>query len=269
MGAAEGNNAGVASIRDFVCFVTDSYEIGLIQGRSFKIISGPLKDEIKGAISATTEVQIAGHFFEGSGWVAVGLRDTSDSTNSRIWIYDLARGAWNPPWVIPFSAMTSGRVRESDQTRELIVATEDATGARCGVLDFAAFTDQFAAGNVNYAPTITTNLFRIPAGNHVNRLRIPGHKPKLKNIIVERTKFAADTDPTVTVRLDDFATAAFLTPSGPNAPVPITQHTSYSELWYDMNRIAGRAQLKITKAANAEKLELQTLAFLWDSPAGA
>ena len=159
-------------------------------------------------------------------------------------------------------------MRESDQIRELVIATEDASGARVGFLDFTAFTDQYNAGNSEYAPTLTTNLFPIPAGNHINALRRPGAKPKLKNLIVERTKFASDTDPTVEVRVDEF-TGAFTTPTGPNAPTPTAQHTSYSELWYDMNQLASRVQIKISKSADAEKFELQTLAFLWDATAGA
>ena len=267
IGAAEGSNGAAAAIRDFVAFLTDDNEIALIQGKNLQILSGPLKDEIDSAVSATTEIQITGHFFEGAGWIAVGLRDTSDSTNSRIWVYDIVRAQWNTPWVIPFSAMASGRVRESDQVRELVIATENATGARVGFLDFTSFTDQYNGGSSEYAPTLTTNLFPIPAGNHINALRRPGAKPKLKNLIVERTKFSSDTDPTVTIRIDEF-TGAFSTPDGPNPPTPTAQHTSYSELWYDTNQLASRVQIKISKAANAEQFELQTLAFLWDATAG-
>jgi hypothetical protein len=113
---------------------------------------------------------------------------------------------------------------------------------------------------------IQLNLFDIPAGNHINLMRKIAHTPQLNSIVIERTKFSADTDPTVKFRLDDFSGA--WTTGVLNAPHVTPNAASYVAHWVSVNEMAKRAQVQITLADEDKGFELQNVGFAWEPQAG-
>jgi hypothetical protein len=120
---------------------------------------------------------------------------------------------------------------------------------------------------MDYFCLARTNLIEVPAGNHLNMLRVPGHHPMLSYFILDRTKFAADTAVTVEYRLDEFSGASTAV-TGVDPPYVI-QSTSYNTLWYPIQKVCRRVQFTVFKAALNENLEIQNLGFVFQSEAGA
>jgi len=83
---------------------------------------------------------------------------------------------------------------------------------------------------------------------------------------MERTKFAGDTNPTVSVRLDEFSgTTTTLNPSNPPY---ITQRSSYNVHWYPVQKVCQRIQLLVS-TTGSDRFELQTIGFIFQPGLGA
>jgi hypothetical protein len=189
--------------------------------------------------------------------------DISNSANNKQFIYDINKTIWFTPWTKKMSAMASGRVFENDQNTYLVVATWDGTTGAVATLDLTSFSDL----GVAYDFDCTTNLFNIPAGNHVNQINRPAEHPMLSYLLTERTKFTGDTDPTVSYRLDEFSGA--LTTVGAQDPLYVPQHTSWNLNWYPIQQVTQRVQMKIAMTSNAHSFELQNIGFIFQPTAGA
>lgn len=257
----------ITAIGRNLVWVTNDFDLAIIgpESQQPQILSGPLGDDLLSLLNANTEIHLVAHIEDARRWIVLGLKDKATSANSRIWVLDIDGQQWNPPWVIPFTAMVSGRLDESNTKKKLVIATTDGSAAKVGVLDPDAETDQIAGGDVNFALDFTTNLFTVPAGNHVNLLRRPAHVGSLAYLILERTKFGGDTDPTVEFRLDDFA-GSFTAAMGVDPPQR-DQSTSFIQKWYPIQEATHRVQMKVSKTSSAEKFELQTIGFVFQPDA--
>ena len=156
---------------------------------------------------------------------------------------------------------TFGRLRETDPQKHLIVMTWDGTTSKLAVIDTTYLSDV----GTNFTPSATINLTTVPAGNHINELRKWAHVPMLSYFIIERTKFASDTDPTVTYRLDEFSGSA-TSVTGQDPPY-LAQHASYYEKWYPVQKVCKRAQLLVS-GTGGQKFELQNIGFAFQSEGG-
>ena len=269
LGGVENQRQAWAVAREVACFITKEYEVAMIRGNQLRIISGPLGTDLSGAITSTTQVQVTSHFFEGAGWILVGLYDPTTPANSRIFSYDITRSKWNPPWVIPFSAFVSGRVRESDSVREVVVAIDEGNDHQgVLILDFDQVSDELPSADTEYAPTAIFNLLPTPGGNHLNLLRVPAAFSSLQKVKIERTKYSSDTDPAISVRLDDFDTDAY-TALTLEPPDLLDQSTSYVGHWCAVDEACQRAQVKVVAASEAKNFSIQTMGLLWHPSAGS
>jgi hypothetical protein len=193
----------------------------------------------------------------------VSVVNKSNSANDKQFIYDINRTIWFTPWTKQMSAMASGRFIENDQNTYLVVATWDGTTGGIATLDLGAFIDM----GVGYEFDCTTNLFNIPAGNHVNQINRPAEHPMLSYLITERTRFTGDQEPSILYRLDEFSGA--LTTATPQDPLYVPQHTSWSLKWYPIQQVTQRVQMKIMQNPSAYSFEMQNIGFVFQPTAGA
>jgi hypothetical protein len=118
-----------------------------------------------------------------------------------------------------------------------------------------------------FSVSATTNLVKVPAGNHLNALREPGHHPMLSYLVLDKTG-GYGTDVTVQYRAGEFS-GAQTTVTATDVPYE-TQHTSYKTHWYPIQKIIQRVQMTINKTpATAEATEIQNIGFVFQSEAGA
>jgi hypothetical protein len=227
-----------------------------------KEIAPRLRTEVAADLSdGLLDIQLVTWTGNGYSWLVMLL-------NSKLFVFDLDRKFWYTPWVTGFLSVSSiavGRLATSDvDTHLVIVGRSASTGeSSLAVLDFNASQD----AGVNYTAEATTNLLDLPSGNHVNMLRQPGHHPMLSYLKVERTKFTGDTTPTVAYRLDEFSGA--LTTGTATPPPFMSQRASYNTLWYPVQVVSQRVQVKITSAAENKPFEIQTFAAVFSPESGA
>lgn len=267
IGGSRYKQAHTAMGEEFA-FLTNDLKVALVsQGRFLGYISAPLGDDISDAINTNTDVWMASHPIDVGFWLMLGIHDRGSESNSKLWMFDTARGMWNPPWNLPVTAVASGQISESTLINQLAFATYDGTTTKITVIDLDSSQDQYTASNTTFAIDFTFNLMRNSAGNHLNALRRPAHHSRLAFVKTERTKFSSDTDPTLEYRLDDF-NAAF-TASTAKAPPFIHQSTSHIINWWPVVKNAQRAQVKISKSSVNEAFELQTFGLVYQPEAGA
>jgi hypothetical protein len=263
IGSPAGHPLAICSFRDSIFFMSSDLQIYSVTGANPPVlISAPLGSSLRTTVnSSNVSVQLETFARDGNTWLIVNVADSATPANNRQFVYDLARNIWFTPWTKKITAMTFGRLRETDQQKHLIVTTWDGTTAKLAVLDTEFVTD---AGDAFY-PFFTANLVTIPAGNHINELRKWAHAPMLSYFVVEYKTFAPNTDIEVWYRLDEFAGGS--TQVSGDAPPFTAQHASYSEKWYAIQQVAKRVQISITLAEN-QKTEIQNIAFAFQPEAG-
>lgn len=267
IGAAQGFNRAIAVYRDGVFFLTQDLQIAaLTAGADPAIISAPIGSALRAAITANTNIDVDFDIWirDGLQWLIISVIDKATPANTQQFIFDIGRQFWHIPWKKKISAMAFGRVSETDSNKHLVILTWDGATAKLGVLDPAFFQD--TTGTNQAAPSVTTNLFYVPNGNHVNPVNNPVRTPVISYLMTERTKFNSDTDPTVNMRLDEFSGA--FTALTANDPTYRTQRTSFNTKWYPIEQAAQRVQLQVTKVAANEAFELQTVGFVFKPDAG-
>jgi hypothetical protein len=214
------------------------------------------------------EVCLAIHSFQGNLWLVVLLVNKTTSASTVVLIYDISQNLWNSPWTIRGAAMVAGQYKESDTQKKLVFFTWNAQAETpigyLALLDTAICTDSPSA--TAYVVDATINLVGVPAGNHINMLRKWAATPMISYLVVERTKFASDTEPTVEYRLDEFS--GTLTTGTAFAPPFSAQHSSYYVMYYPINKAAQRVQVKLSKTAVNHFFEWQNLGFVFDPEAG-
>jgi hypothetical protein len=258
----------ITAFRDSVFFLSADFQIYKVTGANPpEIISGPLGSNLQDLLelyagSNALNVEFEIYSFSGNVWLVVNVANITDSTVNRQFVYDLNRQIWFTPWAKRINAITFGRRTENIMNRELIVAHYDGTTSKLAVLDF----DTLADVGTNFTPSAVINLATVPSGNHINELRKWAHAPMLSYFIIERTKIASDTDPTVAYRLDEFSGST--TAATAFDPPYEAQHTSYIEKWYPVQQVAKRVQISIT-GTGGQRIELQNIGFVYQSEAGA
>jgi len=260
IGAAYGQPRAAASYRDAVFFLTADLQIAMVSGDSAPVVfSPPLGNELRSLIGSNVDVETKIFTRDGLLWLVVAVIDKTTSANTRLFVYDIQRNLWFTPWEKKVSAMDFGRLRETDWNQYLVVLTWDGTTSYLTILDFAVQSDLGTA----YTWDLTTNLFTVPSGNHVNAVRQPAVRPMVGYITTERTKFSGDSDPMVSYRLDEFS-GAMTAVTGVD-PLFSSQHASYVEKWYPIDKVAYRVQMKIEGTGKAD---IQNIGFVFQPEAG-
>jgi hypothetical protein len=250
--------------RDTVFVLSDDAQVYAIVGDNPPIpISDSVGTTLRTRVEAATNIQMVVWSQIGYTWLLINFGDGYQM------VYDIGRGIWFPPWLLAspaiVTAVTVGRLSLTDYREYIIGLMKDVSGVwKVATLNPDVNIDGTSSP---FAAYFTTSLLDLPAGNHVNLLRQPGHHPMLSYLKLERTKFSSDTDPTVTYRLDEFS--GDLTTATSTDPPFLTQRTSYKIHWYPIQQVCQRVQVKATVGSVDQKFEVQTLGLIFTPEAGA
>jgi hypothetical protein len=266
MGAALGHPRAIAEWNDVIFWMTNHYQIAAVTGAQKPIIiSRPLGDSLKTlATAANAEVDMIVYNQDDLTLLLVAVIDKVSPINTRVFAYDLERQIWFTPWIMDATALTHGRIWESDQSSYLIVPQQTGASSRPGYMVIGKTSD--VLGDPNDL-TVTLSVAKVPAGNHLNALREPAHHPMLSYMIVEKTG-GYSTDVTVQYRLNEFS-GSQTTVAATDSPFQV-QSTSYKTHWYPIQKVMHRAQLTISKSpVAADSTEIQNIGFVFQPEAGA
>lgn len=261
----------VTSIGDKVIWLTQDYRLVAARGDNLVVLSDDLgNDLLTWASASNADVEV--HYFaeREKEYIVVNVVNKTSLT-SRQFVYDIKLSEkadihwWNTPWTIQNSAAVSDRVYESDPRRYLVFFAWNGTTGQLIQWDSSEATVQDAG--TSYSWDATFNLTESPTGNHVNALRNPHLASAIYGFALERTKFAGDADPTLQWYKDDLWT----TPATLTAVAPARRAASigYSTLEYKLNDAVQRVAIKLSKAADTQRFELQTLTYTFNPDGGA
>jgi hypothetical protein len=266
-----GNNMAGTGFREMGFFVSQDFQVyALTVGADPQNISIPLGNSIAQAYLACTSPQIQLEVYnrDGNTWLIVAVIDQSNQANNQQFVFDINNSMWFTPWTKALGIMAYGRLRDNDPLNYLVGVINYSGFWQWGVLDTTVFNDIGVSNQIT--PVIQSNLFGLISGwgSHVSTINAPAVTPIVSYMVTERTKFASDTDPTVSYRLDDFNTVAF-TSVPAVGPLFETQRTSYWQELYPIQQACRRVQINITKPALSEGFEYQNIGFMFFPGAGA
>jgi hypothetical protein len=254
------------SYLDTVFYMTSDWQVHAITGDNTAIhISRDIAPLLRTMGISTTDVQMVTWNAEGVSWLVVAMINHNTQANTRVFVYDLERRIWFTPWVVPVTAMATGQIASDDPYNRLWFAVTGADGRSylCFV-NLNTPTDEIDAVST-FSCYAVTSLMDIPAGNHVNLLRQPGHHPMLSFLKLEHT--ATGAVPTVEYRLDEFA-GAWTAGTAENPPF-IAQRSSYKTWWYPIQQVVQRVQMKISFPPSNTFDDIQTLGAVFTPESGA
>jgi hypothetical protein len=259
-----------AAFRDIFFYLTADHQVaGVSYGNAPQIISKPLGTELRNAIApigayyAARDVQFEVYVRDGNFWLVIAVINLLDPADTKIFVYDLERQIWFPPWKKPVYAITSGLYRENDANTYLIAAIQNGSTTATTVLH----ENEYKNHSTTFSGFATISAQAVPAGNHINDLRKRAHNPMLSYLVLERTKFDSDTEPTVSYRLDEI-TGAFTNVTAQPPPY-LAQATTYRINWYPIQEVCQRVYMKLTLNNEERAFEAQNLGFVFQPEAGA
>lgn len=279
-GAPFGQPRAITNYEDSLIFLSQDYRIIRIKDNQAEVISDPLGNDILDAVNSGAQIDIKFWSNLDKEWIVVAAWDQTDPTNSRQWIFDIKKSKietkpfWSVPWTIQASAMASGR--DSDDVthsqRELLFGVYDPDGANtvaASKLDTTLETasDYLPLGAAGYEFDVVTNVFMVPPGNHVNKLRQPGITPNMYDISLDRLLFAGDTDPTISYFLDDLWTTP-ITPDMFEEPARRRPSKGYETITFGINAVCQHIAVEINKIESKERFECENLILVYDPDGG-
>jgi hypothetical protein len=258
------SSRGVTASGDKIAWVTQNLEIAMVElDQKPEVISGPLKTDILTLAAFGVDIELSWLSKHDKDLLFVDVISNSVLANSRQYVYDLDLGIWNVPWTIPASAACVGRYRETtDFSSHLLMWVSDRL---CRWAD-----DELTVRDISsdYSCYATFGLTENPAGNHLNERSVPSHTTVAHAILIERTKFSSDTDPTITYFKDD----AFTTPVAPATAIDPPRRAAsvgYETKLYPVSQACQRIAVRVAKSAVNERFELQTVDYIFQPGAGA
>jgi len=286
-GAPYGHARAITRFAENIAFLTHDYRVALIRDKQIDTISDPLFTDIVDQINLGAEFDIKYWADLEKQWLIVSGHISADPTQSRQWVYDLNRvfqgdveslkqkqdDFWFVPWTYPSTAMVSGRTSEASGQRRLVFFSydPDAVSGKFVRLDPTGrtATDATTEGNaVTFDIDLVSNLFLVPPGNHVNKLRRPGITPVLYAIHFDRTLFNGDTDPDFFYYADDLWSDP-ISSSIVEDPARRPLSKAYKTLEYPIDVVGQRFAWEVRKLASADNFELQTFSMIFSPDEGA
>ncbi len=279
LGAPYGHPRAVTRYEDNIIFLSHDFRIGRVQDNVVEIISDPLYTDIVDAINADgSEIDIKYWGDLEKEWLFIAAHNTTNTSLSKQWVFDIKKSKlqqesfWFLPWTMRITAMASGRIDETVSQRRMIFAMYDqTTGDTCLVrMDPTVRTgsDYFITGTTGYTFDAVTNLFLVPPGNHVNKLRQPGITPVVYGFQYDRLLFAGDNDPQVYYYKDDFWSDP-IEPLQSEDPARRDLSKQYKTLWYGVDEVAQHFAVEISKLVSKELFEMENLIILFEPDGGA
>jgi hypothetical protein len=258
---------------DTVVWLTHDFRIATVTNSSFACISAPLFSDIRDAINSGASIQILYWADLDKDYLAVLANDPNGSYSQ--WFYDNTRTAstradfWFPPWTIKATVALSARILTSESKRKLVFATWDGDTTKLSYLDSTEITatDAYNGGDEGFSWNFTTHLVTLPPGNHVNVRGIAAHTPAVHWIEYDRTNYVGATAPTTQYYFDDIWTTP-ISPESSETPSRRPQSLGYTTLQDQINRVARRVALKMSKTTDTYGFELHNLTFAFNPGGG-
>lgn len=274
LGAPVGHPGAITRFGGVVALLTHDFRIALISGGEMKIISDPLFTDIIDAVNAGGRVELAYFGDLEKEWLVVASHNDADPSLSRQWIYDLKLSAqkrmdfWSVPWTLRSTAMLSGRIAEGQSQRRLVFHVWDPAAAKGRLVridpTLRTGQDVWGDGSVNgYDFDAVTSLFRVPSGDHVNTLRVPGAVPSAYQIVTERLTFTGmsnlpDRDPAIYYFWDDLYNDP-ISVDPAEEPARRRQSIGYRTATYPLNTTGQRLAVEILKKGTKDLFQLCNL----------
>lgn len=278
VGAPYGHPRSAISLGEQVVWLTQDYRIAMAGPSGFTILSDPLFTDLTDAVAGLGKIQLLYWAELDKEFLVVFSHRPDTPTESRQWVYDLKKSTlvrsdfWNTPWTMKSVCAVSGRLYQNVSNRRLVVAVSDGTDATLAYMDPTGRTGQdFTPDGENEGFTFyfNTSLISVPVGNHVNSTRKPGLTgPVCHYIVLDRSLFPGDTDPSVYYFRDDFWTDPVQTKDAVQ-PWRRPDSKAYRTLMYPVVRAGQRFAVKVQKVNSSELFELHTLSLIWNPEGGA
>lgn len=282
VGAPAGHPRAVSKFEDAVIFLTHDYRVVMVRKDSLTVLSDPLFTDIVDAVNLGAEIDVKYWADLDKQWLVVtGIRKDLPSSTAQ-WVYDIKKSQitkepfWFVPWNIPAVAVASGRMNESSNQRRLLFFlwnnTVDSQLVRLDSTVRTGTDDLPGAAGTLMDMNFVTNLFQVPAGNHVNSLRRPGIVPGVYNFQVERTKFVNDENPRTYWFKDDLWTDPIATRPLPEDPARLegpNKTKGYVTMVFPVNQVAHRFAVQVVKNQSSDLFEVQGLSVVWVPDSGS
>jgi hypothetical protein len=262
-----------------IAFITHDYRVAVLNNQGVTIVSDPLMTDLVDQHNESANFQLEYWGDLEKEWLVINAHRDDGIGFTRQYIMDIKKTTdfkkpfWYVPWDIRAQAMLSGRVSEATAQRRLVFAVWDDTLASGTLVRI----DPTVRTGTDYRPDTNTYgmdinaetaLFRVPAGNHVNQLRVPRLNPTFIGAQLERTQFPGDIDPEVFWYSDDLWSdpRSFIDPQDPERRV---QSKGYKTMILPANDAAHRVALKIWLLDVEHLLEITSFVLSWTPNSGA
>lgn len=277
IGSPANQSKSVTRYNNTVAFLSHDYRIYTVNDGTATAISDPLGNSITEEITEYTSFELKYFADLDKEWLVVASENTNDTSLSKLWVYDVAKSRklrtpfWNSPWSIHPTSMISARVSTTQSRRKLLFATfnEDTDLSHIVYLDLSGETgsDYYHAATVGISLYAQFHQMVVPAGNHVNQLRVPGITPNVYGVLIDRLKYDGDSDPIPVWYFDDLWTEPTY-PTRVEPPARRAVSKGFRTMYYSINRVAQHFSLSISKESSSERFTLLGLRVIWEPDGG-
>ena len=277
-GAPPGHPRAITRFGDVVAFMTHDYRIGLISNDQLSIITDPLWTDLVDQLNQNAEFDIKYFGDLDKEWLVVSSHRKNATEASRQWVYDLKKSRelrkdfWYTPWTVRSVASLSARASGTSSQRRLIWAVYDQDTNACGLVRIdptgRTGTDWFLTAAEPMTFNVEFHQMLVPAGNHVNQLRVPGATPTVYAVSMDRVMFPNDEDPLTYWYYDDLWTDPQQTVRVENPPRRRLSK-GYKTLVYTIHEACQHFSARITKLNTTDCFELIRFTVIWSPDSGA
>lgn len=284
IGAPYGQPAAITRFGSVIALLTHDYRVVLIDGDQYKTISDPLFTDLIDKVNENARFELLYFGDLEKEWLVVAAHNDADPRLSRQWIYDLKLSRklnldfWSPPWTVLSTAMASSRMFQSQSQRRLVFFVWDPsqTGGRLVRMDPTGRTgsdiDPLTGDTSAFTFDMKTGLMRVPPGDHVNALRVPGAVPATYSIMIDRIQFTGqgqqpDRDPLAYYFWDDLWTEPIQTKPS-ERPARRKESIGYATMTWPVYDTGQRIAVQIRKPLSKDLMQLCNLAITFAPNSG-
>lgn len=283
-GAPTQQPRAITKLRNSLAWLTQDFRIAVTDGGDLTIISDPLLQDIDDIINDQgAQIFMSYAAALEKEWLIIDAVVANNPINSRQWVYDIKKSQllkehfWNAPWDIRSTCSVWGRISEAEFKTRLCFfvytgLTDENQGGHVVSLDLTgntAYDDKPLDPQASYDFNITTNLFLVPSGNHVNKLRVPGLLPVFEQVQLERIKFPEDSDTRLFYCLDNLWLKFHEVIPLENPAMREQIEPGYITKIAHINKAAKRVALRLVANKTKYNIEIQNLNLIWRPESGA
>ena len=277
IGSPANQSLSVTRFNNTVAFLSHDYRIYTLDGESATAISDPLAESLVSALTDNTVFDLKYFAERDKEWLVLSIYQIDAPSTSKVFVYDLSKSRklrgpfWNTPWTINATSMVSARVSENRSVRTLLISVFNSTSnvSELVYIDTSGNTgsDYLGGAQTGFAFSAQFHQMLVPAGNHVNQLRVPGITPNVYGVLADRLQYAGDSDPSFAWYFDDLWTEPVY-PIRVEPPARRTVSKGFRTLSYSINRVAQHFSLTVFKDSSEELFSLLGLRVIWEPEGG-